>query len=194
MSGIPRKSKLPSPPSSPLPSHPPPPTSLPSLLPILPSLLPSPPPPPPAGLALPRRDPQLISSLASRGRAPSAFGPPPSRADASSPRVELRESKEEGTVTGGAEGKAAKVRQVRPSCAHPRCAHSALLPEEPRSCPPRASEGSAAGRERRGAQVANGLLLPQPRVLKGVGGPTSSPAPTSRRLRPCVSTSRYDFE
>lgn len=51
---------------------------------------------------------------------------------------------------------AARVCQVRPSCAHPRCSGNALLPQEPRSCPPGASEGSAAGRERRGAQVANG--------------------------------------
>ncbi|XP_021059946.1 atherin-like [Mus pahari] len=87
------------------------------------------------------------------GRAHSARRPPPpARADPTSRARARRRGPSPETPRAGA----ARVCQVRPSCARPRCPGGALLREEPRSCPPGASEGSAAGRERRGAQVANG--------------------------------------
>lgn len=75
--------------------------------------------------------------------------------------------------------------------------HSALLPEEPRSCPHGASEGSVAGRDRKGRRSPTG----RPASAAGSQGrwwfdqlarPDLPPPQTTSRPR--VSTSRNGFE
>ncbi|EDL21374.1 mCG63684, partial [Mus musculus] len=83
-----------------------------------------------------------------------------------------------------------RVCQVRPSSACPRCPGSALLPEEPRNCPPGASEESAAGPERRGAQVANGPPCLSRRFSRALVAPQARPpdlSPPQTRKRHYLS-------